>query len=98
MLMNPVNGGMNLGYSTEAWTCQVSQKSRFSVSPPFLNYQWHRLDLCFFGLDLQTHFGIGTMAQRVRGLENELGSIQIFWLTRSIPSISRATQMFLGFI
>lgn len=94
--MNPVTEGMNLGYSTEAWTCRVSRRSL----PPhlFLNYQWHRLDLCFFGLNLQIHFGIGTMAQRVRGLENELGSLQIFWLTRRISNISRATQMFLGFI
>lgn len=33
--MNPENEGMNLGYRTEAQTCQVSQRPRFSASPPF---------------------------------------------------------------
>lgn len=80
---------MNLAYWAEAWTCQVSQRPRFSASPPFSKRPMARPHFSFSELNLQTHSGV---AQRTGSLENELGSLHMFWLAKRILTVSKATQ------
>lgn len=69
MLISPVNEGMNLGYRTEAWTCQVSQMPRFfAVSSIFkLRMAYTKLKLLWTQFtDIFLDWNCGTKGQRPR--------------------------------